>query len=90
MVSPDDVLAGKALVPNDVMVAYLTLANMNKVLTTKATLTQARNAIKFVDGCLQAHYASMVDIALKSLRGVAGLSKLPEYQKLVKDYGNLI
>jgi len=90
MVSPSDVLSGSAKIPKDVMVCFITLANLNRFLLGSCTLTQAVNTIQFVTECITTHSKTLTSIAVKSLSGIPGISKLPEYKQFIKTFGKYI
>lgn len=85
MVDPQNILSGKAKVPKELMLAYITIANLGNFMSKSTTNREIAEAFKFIDAVLEKHSSSLADVAFKSMRKVPLIDKSPIYQKWVKD-----
>ena len=90
MVSPDSILNGTAEVPTDKMLAYLSAANFNHVVSPTMTVKQAVNAINYAEAVLATHSGSFVDVLIHAMRKVRGMSNVPEYVEFTRKWGKYV
>lgn len=86
MIDPAKIISGKAKPPKNLMVAYITLCNLNRYLSGDATVSEAENVLEFAHAVLQTHGESMAQVVVSTLSKVEGIGKLPLYRTLVQTY----
>lgn len=86
ILDPARILAGKAKPPKSLMVAYLTLCNLNRYGSSDSSVAEAENLLEFTHAVLQQHGESMAQVAIASVSKVEGMGKLPLYKTLVQTY----